>query len=197
MLLPVSTYERAPIGLFYIKTSTSVEGGNVGKIKAGAAAQAGKIVVDLADGQDTTTTMLGLIDDTSTGTKYTGNGNTGIIGSVLPSVGAKTAVGPSSMAGSDKCTIWTASGLYITDQFNDTEVTINTAVGTALYSSAAGVLQTTQVGSGAIVGNVLKVLTAGFTDTGITGVEVSELYAMFPRVASLPAGTSLLLFKFK
>ena len=196
MLLPVSTYERAPVGLFFIKDATTVEGGNVGKIEAGAAAQLGKVVVNKANGQDTSTAMLGLIDESSTGSKYSGLGNTGMFGTLVPSVGAKTTVGPSSTFGSGKCTIWTTSGIFVTDQYNTTEITENTAVGTALYASAAGVLQTTQVGSGAVVGNVIKVFEGGI-DSTLNAITDAELYGVLPRIQSLPTGTKLLLFKFK
>jgi len=190
MLIPVSTYEREAVGLFQLEAGATVEGGIVAKIKGGAGVQAGLIVAGPAVGADATADMLGLVDDSSTGTKYNGLGNTGPIGRLLPATGAATHIGFPSTAGSGKVTLWIASGIFITDQF-DAGITVATAVGTPLYAGAAGVLQTAQIGTGAIVAHVLKVLDAA------TALTQSELYAVLPRVQPLPAGTKLLLLKFK
>lgn len=192
MLLPVSTYERQPIGLFPLMNGISVEGGLVGEIVAGVGRQAGLPVVTLYDdggadgyGSASVTDLVGLIDDSTTGTKNSGNGNIGQIGKLLDG----TQVGPSTTYGSGKATLWVDSGFFITDQFATT-ITTATATGAALYATSAGKL-TTAVGTHRI-GTVLKVFTGGLSD-----IALKELLGVIPRVQPLPANTTLMLFKFK
>ena len=199
MLLPVSTFERQPLGLFPLLHGITVEGGNVGEIVNGVGRQLNQPVVALydddgADGYGSitnTTDLVGLIDDSSTGAKYSGEGNVGQIGKLVehPFDTSGTAIGPSTMFGSGKCTIWVEAGVFITDQFT-AEIDEDTAPTTALYASAAGVL--TSVAGTNIIGRVLKVFTAGADD-----VYTRELYGVLPRVQPLPAATTLMLFKFK
>lgn len=199
MLLPVHTYERQPLGLFPVLKGITVEGGNVGEIVNGVGSQLNTPVVALydddgADGYgatDNTTNLVGLIDDSSTGTKYSGEGNTGLFGKLVehPFDTTGTHVGPSSMFGSGKCTIWVEAGVFITDQFT-AEIDEDTAPTTYLYANANGVL-TSVAGTNAIA-RVLKVFTAGADD-----VYTRELLGVLPRVQPLPATTTLMLFKFK
>ena len=198
MLLPVSTYERQAVGLFPLKSGLSVEGGYVGQVTAGVSTQHNQPVVNLfnpgsADGygSDTDLSLIGLIDDSTTGTKLSGNGNTGMIGKTLPSFETGTHVGPSSTFGSGKCTLWMDSGIFITDQFG-TGVTVASAVGTALYAGTTGKLNTSV--SGPQVGTVIKVFTGGLASIDSA---TRELLGVLPRVQSLPTSTTLLLFKFK
>ena len=196
MLRPVSTFERAAEGLFLLQNGISVEGGIVGEIVAGVGRQQGNPVVAIYDdgggdgyGSTTVTDLVGLIDDSTTGTKDSGNGNTGMIGKIQPFNSAATAIGPSSTLGSGKCTIWLQSGLFITDQFA-TSITTATACGTALFASSTGKLTST-AGSKRI-GTVLKVAAGG--PTSFAGI---NLFSILPRVQPLPASTVLMLFKFK
>lgn len=199
MLLPVYTFERQPAGLFPLMNGVTVEGGNVGEIVAGVGRQLGLPVVTLYDdaGADgygevgVNLGMVGLIDDSSTGTKYSGNGNVGQIGKLIehPFDTSGTHIGPATTFGSGKCTIWTEPGYFITDQFT-ADITTATATGTALYASAAGVL--TAVAGTNRVGSVIKVF-----EGGLENVSVRELLGVLPRVQPLPASTTLMLFKFK
>lgn len=192
MLLPVSSYERQPLGLFPLMNGISVEGGLVGEIVAGVGRQAGTPVVTLYDdggadgyGSATSTSLVGLIDDSTTGSKNSGFGNIGQVGKLLDG----THVGPSTTYGSGKATIWVEAGLFITDQFA-ADITSSIVTGTALYATSAGKL-TTVVGTNRI-GTALKVYTGG-----LNNVAVQELLGVIPRVQPLPANTTLLLFKFK
>ena len=199
MLLPVYTYERQAIGLFPLMKGITVEGGNVGEIVAGVGTQLAQPVVGLydddgADGYgatDNTLNLVGLIDESSTGTKLSGNGNVGMLGKLIehPFDTTGTHIGPATTFGSGKCTIWVEPGFFITDQFT-AEITTGTAVGTALYASASGIL-TTSAGTNKL-GRVLKVF-----EGGLANVAVRELLGALPRVQPLPADTTLMLFKFK
>lgn len=199
MLLPIYTYERQPIGLFPLMNGITVEGGNVGEIVAGVGRQLGTPVVTLydddgADGYgatDDTLNMVGLIDESSTGTKLSGEGNSGMFGKLIehPFDTSGTHVGPSSTFGSGKCTIWIEPGIFVTDQFAD-DIDSDTAPMTELYASATGVL-TSAAGTNR-VGQVLKVF-----DGGLDNVAVQELLGTLPRVQPLPTNTTLMLFKFK
>lgn len=199
MLLPIYSYERQPYGLFPLMNGISVEGGYVGELVAGVGRQLGLPVVSLydddgADGYgatDDSLDMVGLIDDTSTGSKYSGEGNTGMIGKLVehPFDTAGTHIGPASTFGSGKCTIWVEPGMFITDQFT-AEIDSDAAPMTYLYATAGGVL--TSVAGTNRIGTVLKVF-----DGGIENVTVRELLGSLPRVQPLPSNTTLMLFKFK
>ena len=201
MLLPISTYERQPIGIFPVQDTIAVEGGMIGKIQDGAVDQLGKAVIGLATNADVVNDaslgLLGIIDESSTGLKFAGAGNgvgnVGMLGALNPSYDVKQAVGPSTMFGSGKCTLWIAKGIFATDQY-DTSITTATPTGTALYVGADSRLTAVDdgYGAGVVVAHVIKVITGG-----ITSVDATELLGVLSRVQSLPSGTELLVFEFK
>lgn len=195
MLLPVSTYERQPQGLYTLFPGDTIEGGYVGQIVASPSGNKPTVHIfnpSAADGygSDSDLSLVGLIDDSSTGAKDSGTGNAGMFGKLVqhPFNTAGTQVGPASYFGSGKVTLWIDSGFYITDQF--TGVTGSTPVGTALYASATGKLSTAVTGP--IVARVIRFLAGGLSD--ITDV---DLYGMLPRVQPKRADVSLLLLKFR
>lgn len=202
MLLPVTTFERQAVGLFPLDTSargfgTDLEGGYVGQIHQGVGTQNNQAVVGpfnpaAADGygDDTALDLVGLMDDTTTGSKDSGTANTGVLGMLVPAVGAKTALGFSSTAGSGKGTIWLEPGIFITDQIVGLGTTVPGTAGTPLYASNTGKLTT--VIAGPIVARILQVFTGG-----LTSITAKELLGVLPRVQSLPTGTTLALIKFK
>jgi len=202
MLLPVTTFERQAVGLFALDTSargftTDLEGGYVGQIIQGVGTQhnqpvLGRPVTGDSYGSDTDLNLLGLMDDSSTGSKYSGLGNSGVLGRLLPPTGAATALGYSSTVGSGKGTIWIDPGFFITDQI--TGVTVATVVGTALYATTTGKLSLT-AGSGlnaVAIARVMQVFTGGLGNVAVKG-----LLGVLPRTQPLPAGTTLTLIKFK
>ncbi len=202
MLLPLSTFERQPIGIFPVQDTIAVEGGMIGKIQDGVVDQAGMAVIGLATNADVVNDaalgLLGIIDESSTGLKFANastnqQGNVGMLGALNPSFDVKQAVGPSTMFGSGKCTLWIAKGTFATDQF-DPAITTSTPVGTPLYVGADSRLTPTDdgYGAGVVVAHVIKVITGG-----ITSIDATELLGVLSRVQSLPSGTELLVFEFK
>jgi hypothetical protein len=208
MLLPISTFEREAVGIFQLQntyvgsvgTPLVVEGGYIGQVIKGTGGQHLQPVVSLYNnatdeggyGSSSDLSLVGLIDESSTGTKNSGTGNTGFLGKTLPSFQTGSNVGPSSAFGSGKCTLWMSSGLFVTDQFDHTiSIANGVPVGQALYSSN-GILSTT-VG-GAQVGTYIEMFTGGLAN--ITSA-TRDLLGVLPRVQSLPTATTLLLFKFK
>ena len=201
MLLPVTTFERQAVGLFALDTSargftTDLEGGYVGQIVPGVGTQHNTPVVARFNpastdgyGSDTDLSLVGLMDDSSTGSKNSGVGNTGVIGKLLPPTSAGTALGFSSTAGSGKGTIWIEPGIFITDQVTNASG-VGIVVGCPLYVTSTGKLST--VVSGPIIARVLQVFTGG-----LANVSVKELLGVLPRTQPLPAGTVLTLIKFK
>jgi len=205
MLLPVTTFERQAVGLFSLATDargfgTDLEGGYVGQIIPGIGTQNNQPVIGRplngdGYGADDATAILGLMDDSSTGSKDSGTANTGVLGMLVPPVGAKTALGYSSTVGSGKGTIWIEPGIFITDQIVGLGVAgVAMSTGTALYTTSTGKL-TTAIGSGVnavVVAHVLQTFTGG-----LASITAKELLGVLPRVQSLPTGTTLALIKFK
>jgi hypothetical protein len=205
MLLPVTTFERQAVGLFPLDTSargfgTDLEGGYVGQVIPGVgtqhnAAVIGRPVTGDGYGSDSATALLGLMDDSSTGSKDSGTANSGVLGMLVPAVGAKTALGYSSTAGSGKGTIWIEPGIFITDQIVGLGVAgVSMSTGTVLYATSTGKLSTV-AGSGL---NAVAIATVLQTFTGgLTSITAKELLGVLPRTQSLPTGTTLALIKFK
>ena len=110
MLKPINAQTQAPLGIFDLCASTSVEGGYVGYLKADGY---GMCVAIPGSSQLTAegNYVVGLIDDSSTGSGYST-----LFGSVLPRAAASSILGPNTIVGSGKCTLWTQAGLYVTDQ---------------------------------------------------------------------------------
>lgn len=189
MLLPIQdTGFRAPIGICDTASAlTTFEGGMVGEIVEGDA-YGTQCEVALYDDVDDTNgnNLVGLIDDSNTGSRNSGASNSSLFGA-LPD---GTAIGPSSAFASGKITLWIDAGLYMTDEFDTTNVTSAITVGTALVTGTDGRLTT--VGNGAsgdvIVASAVAFSEAGGDPTGAPGF-------LSPRVQPFPAGTDLLVVK--
>ncbi len=188
MLLPIQdTGFRAPLGICDKASAlTTFEGGMVGEIVEGDAygTQCEVVLYDDVDDTDGNP-LVGLIDDSSTGSRNSGASNSSLFGALVDG----TAIGPSSTFASGKMTLWLDGGLYMTDEFA-ASVTNAITVGTNLVTDATGRLAT--VGNGAsgdvVVAKVLAFTEAGGDPTGAPGF-------LAPRVQPFPANTDLLLVR--
>lgn len=199
-LYPLHAYERNPLGVIPLEAGQAVEGGQVGEVVNDGT---GLPEVDLFGDSGTGTyqlSLVGLVDDSTTGLHYgvTGHG-TPLRPGVTELTG--TPAGPATHFGSNKCTLWTDSGLFATDVWD-------TSVAGRLLSdlSGAGAIpgETLYAATGAQLGNLSA--TAAGTDAlgrfvrsftgGLTGVSAFDSWFL-PRVQPLPAGRVFMVIKFK
>lgn len=151
MLKPINAQTQAPLGIFQVDATwlaAGIEGGYCGALVADGYG------IKVTNASNTYTTavagyVLGLVDDSSTGSGY---GT--YFGSLAPAASAQTLIGPSTIAGSGKVTVWTQAGLYITDQL--TGFTAGSNENALVYStSATGKLTLSSGSNGTAVGRVL------------------------------------------
>lgn len=160
MLKPINAQTQAPLGIFNVDSAWltgGIEGGFVGYlekdgygIKVTNPATAAKV-------QKTTPEVIGLVDDSSTGSGY---GT--YFGSLVPRGSAPSVIGPNTIVGSGKATLWTQAGLYITDQM--TGVVAGTSENSLIYATVgaastgtSGKLTLTSTSNGDPVGKFLAV----------------------------------------
>ena len=189
VLFPLQAYERNPVGLLPLKDKVAVEGGMVGKVAA-----AGLLPeVDLFSNSSGAAclSLVGLIDDSTSGHGYgAGQGYLGV--PIAFNVTSETGVpvGPATHLASGKCTLWTDSGLYVTDTFDPAINLAALAPGTALSAGTGATL-----GLLAVTG--VDALGA-FVRRFVGGMAVDARDSWFvPRVQPLPAGREFMVLKFK
>lgn len=164
MLRPINAQTQAPLGIFNVDSTwqtAGFEGGYVGYLNDDGygiqVSLATAAIAAVAQGN-----VIGLIDDSTTGSAYST-----LFGSLLQREAASSLIGPGTEKGSDKCTIWTQPGLYITDQV--TGVTAGTPA--LLYSTdATGKLNTASNGAA-----VARYLATTNSNSGILESLVSPL----------------------
>lgn len=151
MLRPINAQTQAPLGIFNVDTTwlaAGIEGGYVGALVADGY---GVKVVNASATYTAANSgyVIGLVDDSSTGSGY---GT--FFGSLAPAASASTLIGPSTIAGSGKVTVWSQEGLYVTDQL--TGFTAGSNENALIYSTAAtGKLTLSSGSNGTAVGRVL------------------------------------------
>lgn len=193
VLFPLQAYERNPVGLLPLKASVAVEGGMVGQVVATATGFLPEVDLfsDLA-GAMRTLSLVGLIDDSTSGHGYgAGQGYLGV--PIAFNVTSETGVpvGPATHLASGKCTLWTDSGLYVTDTF-DPAVGFLAAVtpGTALCAGTGATAGLLTTGGGDILGAFVRRFVGGMA------VDARDSWFV-PRVQPLPAGREFMVLKFK
>jgi hypothetical protein len=108
------------------------------------------------------------------------------------SINGAVVVGPSTERGSGKVTVWTQSGLYSVDGAAATDAAAGvalasmTAVNTAVFADALGLLRSTGVGAqlGIFVGHLADTSLVSTTNTAVgiaKAIESSALYLLDPR----------------
>jgi hypothetical protein len=190
VLFPLQAYERNPVGLLPLKANVAVEGGMVGQVVATGLLPE----VDLFSDSGAGTALLplvGLVDDSTSGAGYgAGQGYLGV--PIAFNVTSETGVpvGPATHLASGKCTMWTDSGLYVTDTFDPAINLAALVPGVALYA-----------GTGATAGLLARTGTdvlGAFVRRFVGGMTVDARDSWFvPRVQPLPAGREFMVLKFK
>lgn len=151
MLKPINAQTQAPLGIFKVDATwlaAGIEGGYCGALVADGYG------IKVTNATSTYTTansgyVIGLVDDSSTGSGY---GT--YFGSLAPAASAATLIGPSTIVGSGKVSVWSQSGLYVTDQL--TGFTAGSSENALIYSTTGtGKLTTSSGSNGAAVGRVL------------------------------------------
>jgi len=177
-LIILNTMQRGPVALWDLKASETVEGGMVGELTnvAGVGGYAEsptayKVVVQVSkDPTGLDLNVLGIIDDTTTGSKYGTN-----LGTTIYYPGGSSTTTQPTTAASGKCTLWMTPGIYATDEFSDTvDPSTFISVGTPLYASLADGRLTDDVGQVAnnkVVANFIE-----FTTPNLLGARVSPAY---------------------
>lgn len=156
MLKPINAQTQAPLGIFDVDSTwetAGIEGGYVGALVADGY---GIKVVNASNtySDASSSYVLGLVDDSTTGSNYST-----LFGSLQPAAAAATVIGPSTIKGSGKATLWTQAGLYLTDQL--TGFTANSSENSLIYStSATGKLTLTSSSNGDPVGRALAITDA-------------------------------------
>lgn len=195
-LFPLQAYERNPMGLIPLKPALAVEGGMVGEIQPSTVATLPEVDLFADSGSGTyQLSLVGLIDDSSTGTGYGVSGvGTPIAPGITPDTG--TPSGPATHLASRKCTLWTDSGFFVTDVWDTANVTLGAAlattpVGTQLYAGTAGTTGLLTATGSDVLGRFVRRFIGGQGP-------VDDFDSWFiPRVQPLPAGRTFLVLKFK
>jgi len=149
-LYPIQAEHRNPTGLFFLQDSLSIEGGNVGQIVPTVADDTVPEVAlfnpNATDGygSDTELSLVGLIDDSTTGQGY-GTLFGRVLGPEATEISGSTFAGPPTHRGSGRATLWMQAGLFLTDTFDGgvtpgsgtatgDAIDDTTVVGTPLYA---------------------------------------------------------------
>lgn len=182
MLKPINAQTQAPLGIFKVDAtflSNGIEGGYVGALVAdgyGIKVVAASATYTAANSGY----VIGLVDDSSTGSGY---GT--YFGSLAPAASASTLIGPSTIAGSGKVTVWSQEGLYVTDKLDG--FTAGSSENALIYAATATGKLTTSAGSnGTAVGRVLCQ----------TGSDSGLLQSLVSPVVGLGAATGLYIIYF-
>lgn len=168
------TIQREPIGIYRKKASETFEGGNIGVLEneqgAGGYAEDPNdfrvVVAKASDPDATDQRVLGVIDDSTTGSGYGTE-----LGDQLLSVDQSATVNFDTTLASNKVSLWMSSGIYATDQYDSgiDEATLIT-VGSPLYAGLTGIL--TDNTAGLSNSNVIAAFIE-FTTSSALGIRVS------------------------
>jgi|GEM_PF-4494763 len=206
-LYPIQAEHRNPTGLFFLQEGLDIEGGQVGQVVPTVADDTQPEVAlfnpNATDGygSDTELSLVGLIDDSTTGQGYgTLFGQT--LALQATEISGAIWNGPPTHRGSARATLWMQPGLFITDTFDGgttpgspttpsgDAIDDTTPVGTPLYAED-GVLTTNK--ATAQVGSLLL-----FIDS-VTDLLASRVTPLpgFQFPASGVQGRSFILIAFK
>lgn len=190
MLRPINAQTQAPLGIFNVDPAWlagGIQGGFVGYLAADGYGIMVSNPATAAKVQKATPEVIGLVDDSSTGSGYST-----MFGSLQPRQSAASLIGPNTIVGSGKCTLWTQAGLYLTDQLTTGQVAGSPAEAAAIADAyvyatvgaagtgTSGKLTLTAGSNGDIVGKVLA----------LTGTKSHLLESLVSPVTPLVIGDS-------
>jgi len=189
-LYPLHAHERSPLGEFFLAPRLAVEGGMVGELTDDGTHLP---IVTLFDDTTDQLSLVGLIDESSTGLHY---GVTGVGTPLRAGVTELTGTpsGPATHFASGKCTLWTDPGLFATDIWTVGQALpdnlLNVVVGTPLFG-VNGLLAAAGTHTSTPVGRFVRRFTCGLGP-------VDDFDSWFiPRVQPLPQNRVFMVLKFK